>query len=193
MSDSTYPFVVIAGPTGVGKTTVIKLLRAKYPQIQTSVTYTTRAPRPWAQEDKIMHHVDREEFERRRDAGEFLEWALVHGEYYGTHKGETEALLSRGVVLGNIDVQGAEQLKALYKDRMITLFLAPESFDQIIEHVKRRGNMTESELEARLDSAKKELARQDEFDHIVLNREGKLDETVKAVEKILKPYLDKTA
>jgi len=184
-----HPLIVISGPAGVGKTTVAKALKKIYPQLQTSVTFTTRQKRTQSTEDKKMYYVERDEFLQRVENDEFLEWATVHGDLYGTHKGETEAILEASPVLFNIDVQGAQQIKKLYGEQVITIFLLPESTEQMVDHIKKRGEMSEGSFKERLKSAEKELAKQDEFDHKIVNYEGKLNETIDTVLALIEPYL----
>lgn len=185
----SYPLVIISGPAGVGKTTVAKSLLKIYPTLRSSVTFTTRKKREGMTEDKIMHHVSVEEFEQRKNNREFLEWAVVHGDLYGTHRAETEAVLETNPVLLNIDVEGARQLKERYGDRIRSIFLVPESHEQMVDHLKNRGEMSQGNFAARLASAEKELRRQDEFDVKIVNREGHLHETIQAIQEILDPLL----
>ena len=186
-----FPLIIISGPAGVGKTTVAKALLKTFPELKTSVTYTTRKPRQLSSEDKKMYYRTREEFETRQNAEEFLEWATVHGDYYGTHRAETEAVLNAHPVLFNIDVQGAEQLMEHFGDRCITIFLLPESYEQMVDHIKNRGEMTEGNFQARLKSAEFELAKKDKFTHQIINAEGKLTETIEKIAEIIRPYLSK--
>jgi len=180
------PLIIISGPAGVGKTTVAKALLKTFPELKTGVTYTTRKPRALSTEDKKMYYVSREEFEQRRDANEFLEWAVVHGDYYGTHRAETEKVMALGPVLLNIDVQGAEQLMSVYKERCISIFLLPESHEQMVDHIKNRGEMSEGNFQARLKSAEFELAKKDHFKYQITNREGKLNETIAAIAELVR-------
>lgn len=184
-----HQLIVISGPAGVGKTTVAKAMLKMFPVLRTSVTYTTRQPRPNAVEDKKMFYVSREEFERRREAGEFLEWAVVHGDYYGTHEAETVAVLEQHPVLFNIDVQGAEQLMQKFAGQIVSIFLVPESYEQMVDHIKNRGEMSEGNFRARLQSAEIELAKKDEFDYKIVNAEGKLGETIDIIAKIIESRL----
>lgn len=183
------PLIVISGPAGVGKTTVAKALLKIYPNLRSSVTYTTRKKRELSKEDKKMYYVSRKEFEERKNRGEFLEWAVVHGDFYGTHREETERLLETNPVIFNIDVQGAKQLKTRYGNNVMTIFLSPESHEQIVDHIKKRGEMSEGSFQERLKSAEKELARQDDFDYNITNYEGKLNETIDKITNILDPYI----
>ncbi|MBI5728742.1 MAG: hypothetical protein HY983_00655 [Candidatus Magasanikbacteria bacterium] len=183
-----FPLIIISGPAGVGKTTVAKALLKTFP-LKTGVTYTTRKPRQFSSEDKKIYYISREEFAKRREAGEFLEWATVHGDYYGTHRTETEAAMQAGPVIFNIDVQGAEQLMAKYGEQCISIFLLPESHEQIVDHIKNRGEMSQGNFQARLKSAEFELTKKDLFQHQIINREGQLNKTITAIAKIVRPHL----
>lgn len=180
-----FPLIIIAGPSGVGKTTVIKELLRRNVDYRASVTYTTRPARKKSTEDKIMHHVSQAAFDDLRRRGEFLEWATVHGYLYGTHGPETEKLLHGHPVILNIDVEGARQIRGKFGDRVIGIFILPESREQMIERIKKRGDITEKELSLRLASADKELRRQSEFEYTVVNREGKLEDTLTEIQGIL--------
>lgn len=180
-----FPCIIICGPAGVGKTTVAKALLKTFPNLRTSVTYTTRQPRQNSVEDKKMYYVSREEFEKRRENGEFLEWATVHGDLYGTHRQETIDQMNSNPVIFNIDVQGAEQLMKLFGDNCVSIFLLPESHEQMVDHIKNRGEMTEGNFQARLKSAEIELAKKDHFQHQIVNAEGKLAETLEIIAKIV--------
>jgi len=183
------PLIVISGPAGVGKTTVAKALLKTFPQLRSSVTFTTRKPRQNSTEDKTMYYVSEEEFKQKRDNNDFLEWAKVHGDYYGTAQTETSAVLKNNPVIFNIDVQGAEQLMQKFTDQCTTIFLLPESHEQMVDHIKNRGEMTQGDFRARLRSAEIELAKKDLFQHQIVNAEGKLTETINKIVDIIKPKL----
>ncbi len=184
-----YPLIIICGPAGVGKTTVVKALLSTIPELRSSVTYTTRKPRELSTEDKKMYYISPEEFRTREKQGEFLEWAIVHGDYYGTHRIETEAILKTNPVIFNIDVQGAQQIMSQLQKKVLTIFLLPESHEQMVNHIKNRGEMTEENFQARLKSAEVELAKKDLFDYQIVNYEGKLDKTVAQIAKTIRDHL----
>ncbi len=181
--------IIICGPAGVGKTTVAKSLLKAFSNLRSSVTYTTRRPRQNSVEDKKMYYISTAEFDKRQKAGEFLEWAKVHGDYYGTHKQETIKLLEKNPVLFNIDVQGAEQLIKEFPNNCITIFLLPENYEQMVDHIKNRGEMTEGDFRARLKSAEIELKKKDKFQYQIVNSEGKLTETIDKIAQIIQNRL----
>lgn len=177
---------IICGPTGVGKTTIAKNLFKLFPSLKPSVTYTTRPPRPSAIEDKKMIHISEQEFNKKITEDEFLEHAIVHNHYYGTAKKETLNLLKDYPVLCNVDVRGAEQIQKKFPEQCITIFIAPESTEQLIKHVKNRGPITEAELQTRLETAKFELSKKNSFTHQLINKENKLNETITEIANIIK-------
>ncbi|MFH1292455.1 MAG: guanylate kinase [bacterium] len=183
------PLLIISGPAGVGKTTVAKALLKTFPQLRSSVTYTTRRPRHKSSEDKKMYHVSMNEFETRKQAGEFLEWAKVHGDYYGTHEQQTMEQLKKHPIIFNIDVQGAKQIMDNFGNQCTTIFLLPESHEQLVDHIKNRGEMTEGDFRTRLKSAEVELAKKDLFQHQIINQEGELSKTIDQIIKIIKPKI----
>ncbi len=163
---------VLAGPTAVGKGTVSADVRARYPQVWLSVSATTRPPRPGEQEGVHYHFVDDAEFDRMVGAGELLEWAVVHGRHrYGTPRRPVEARLAEGVpALLEIDLQGARQVRASMPDALF-VFLAPPSWDELVQRLVGRGTESEEERERRLGTARVELAAEPEFDVTVVNAE----------------------
>jgi len=184
------PLIIISGPAGVGKTTVAKALLKTFSHLRPSVTYTTRQPRQHSTEDKKMYYVSVEEFAKLRENDEFLEWAKVHGDYYGTPKTELMAILKNHPVLFNIDVQGAQQLINKFGQQCTTIFLLPESHEQLVDHIKNRGEMAEGDFRAHLKSAEVELAKKNMFQHQIINAEDKLTKTIDKIAEIIKPRLE---
>ncbi|MGA1837061.1 guanylate kinase [Herbiconiux sp. 11R-BC] len=164
--------VVLAGPTAVGKGTVSTYIRENYPEVLLSVSATTRAPRPGEIDGVSYYFVSDEEFDRMIEAGEFLEWAVVHNKSrYGTPRTPIDAALAAGKsVLLEIDIQGARQVKQAMPAATL-VFLLPPTWEELVRRLIGRGTETLEEQERRLTTARVELAAQDEFDYRVVNRD----------------------
>ena len=170
MTDSSSRLVVLAGPTAVGKGTVAAYVRKHFPDVWLSVSMTTRKPRPREVDGVHYHFVDDTEFERLREAGEFLEWAVVHGRAkYGTPRGPVDRALAQGrKALLEIDLQGARQVRERMPEALF-VFLEPPSWDELVRRLVGRGTETEEEREVRLATARQELAARREFDVSIVN------------------------
>lgn len=166
------PLTVLAGPTAVGKGTVATYVRDHHPDVELSVSATTRAPRPGEIDGVHYFFVTDEDFDRMLAADELLEWATVHNKYrYGTPRGPVMEASARGeVVLLEIDLQGARQVRQSMPDARL-VFLAPPSWDELVRRLVGRGTEGEEERARRLETAKIELAAADEFDEIIVNDE----------------------
>ncbi|WP_448751105.1 guanylate kinase [Actinomyces sp.] len=177
---STSKVTVIAGPTAVGKGTVIARLRERFPQVELSISMTTRSPRPGEVDGVHYHFVSEEEFLRLVDSGQMLESALVHGKYhYGTPRGPVDDAVKRGVpFLLEIDIAGVRQVRESLPDAQF-VFLAPPSWEELVARLVNRGTEDAAEQERRLLTAKTELAAEDEFDVTVVN-----DDLETAVEEL---------
>ncbi len=162
--------VVLAGPTAVGKGTVSSYVRANFAEVWLSVSVTTRKPRPGEIDGRHYHFVDDEQFDRMRDAGEFLEWAVVHGRarYATPRLPVLEALEVGRKALLEIDLQGARQVRAQMPEALF-VFLAPPSWDELVRRLVGRGTESEEEREVRLTTARLELAAAREFDVTIVN------------------------
>jgi len=168
----------LSSPAGGGKTTLANLILQEIPNIKRVVTCTTRKPRPEEKEGVDYFFLSKEEFQRRIKKGDFLEYAVVHGNYYGTPKEEVFKLLERGVdLLLVIDVQGMRKIKKNFKEA-VAIFVLPPSLDAIIERMRNRGE-SEEEIRKRIETAKKELPAWKEYDYIVIN-----DDLMKAKEDL---------
>lgn len=181
---------IISGPSGVGKTTVAKGILKKLPFLKTTVTYTTRTMRLGKKEDKTIIHVSEQEFRNKIDNGEFLEWAIVHNNFYGTDSAVVSQELQKGSLLMNIDVQGALQIKEKMPRETILIFLKTKSFIDLVKHIKKREKMPEAILALRLANAKKELSLAKRYDHVVINDEGKIKETIEKVKSLIEKELN---
>lgn len=163
---------VIAGPTAVGKGTVIKHILEHYPQVKLSVSATTRAPRPGEVDGVSYHFLTMAEFDAKIAAGQMLEYAVVHGtNKYGTLREPVEQALAAGQsMILEIDIQGARQVKRAMPEAEL-VFIAPPSWEELVSRLTGRGTETPEEQTRRLETAKEELAAQGEFDHVIINDE----------------------
>src|SRR4051794_32154564 len=180
------PLVVVSGPAGVGKTTLVEAVIARLPdRLRRAVTATTRAPRPGEVPEVSYHFWTHEQFRDAIARGEMLEYAEVHGkDFYGTPRAEVEPHRARGVgVVLVIDVQGAGQVRAAYPGDNLTIFVAPPVFDDLRARMEGREEPEES-IRRRLRTAEQEMARQGEFDRVVVN--GDLAPTIDALEAIIR-------
>ena len=163
--------LVVCGPSGVGKGTVVAELLARRPDIWLSISTTTRSPRPGEVDGVAYHFVSRAEFERTVAQGGFMEWAEYAGNLYGTAVAPVAARLDAGdVVVLEIDLEGARQVRRSHPDALF-VFLAPPSLDELRRRLSQRGTESAEVVAQRLDRAEHELAAQDEFDHVVTNAE----------------------
>ena len=164
--------MVVSGPAGVGKGTVVKrACELAEGGIHLSISATTRAPRPIDQEGVTYYFKTKDEFRRMIDENEVLEWAEYVGNYYGTPRKPVEDALSRGLdVILEIEVQGAMQIKKNFPDAVLT-FIAPPSDEELEKRLRGRGTETEEQILSRLETAKGELALMSEYDYIIVNDE----------------------
>jgi guanylate kinase len=165
--------LVLAGPSGVGKGTIVDGLRARVPGLWVSVSYTTRPPRVGEVEGKDYHFVTRAEFEALRDADGFLEWFEVFGDLKGTPRGPVEEHLAAGLdVLLELDVQGALKIRRIFPDAVL-VFVKPPSPEELRRRLASRGTESPGDLERRLAAAAAEEAQADQFDVVVVNDDVK--------------------
>jgi guanylate kinase len=178
---------VITGPSGVGKGTLIRDLLKRVPELELSVSATTREPRDGEQDGRDYHFLSAEEFDRRADAGDFLEFATYSGNRYGTLRSEIERRLAAGhsVVL-EIEVQGARQVRAAMPES-VQIFIAPPEPAALRERLLQRGKDSPDAIDARLAVAAQELAAKDEFAYQVVNDE--LDRAAGELERIVRAEL----
>jgi guanylate kinase len=162
---------IISAPSGSGKSTLVTRLLKAIPGLMFSVSYTTREPRGQEVDGESYRFVAREDFERMIERGEFLEWAQVFGNYYGTHQGILEAARAAGrdVVL-DIDVQGARQLKDRIPEA-VTIFILAPSRKVLEDRLRARGEDREEVIERRLREAAVEIQKYKDYDYVLINRE----------------------
>ena len=185
--------VIVSGPSGVGKDTVIQTLCRVpiQPERYFVVTCTTRPRREYEVDGVHYHFLDAAEFERRRLAGGFLEANLVHGHWYGTPRDQVrEALTAGRDAILKIDVQGAAVVKQKVPEALL-VFLVPPSLEDLFERLQARATETADQLDVRQRNAALELARQEDYDYVVLNETGQIERTAARVDEIIR--LEKAA
>jgi guanylate kinase len=180
---------VITGPSGVGKGTLIRTLRQRLPELELSVSATTRDPRPGEADGTDYHFLTDEQFEERISAEDFLEHANYSGRRYGTLKSELEKRIDAGhpVVL-EIEVQGARQVREKMPEA-VQVFIAPPDEAALRTRLIGRGTDTPEQIQARMDTAAEELSARGEFAHVVVN--DRLDEAVEELVRIVRHYTGK--
>ena len=160
---------VLSGPSGVGKGSVVAVVRRRHPHVWLSVSVTTRRPRPGEREGVEYHFVDQPAFDAMVDAGDLLEHDAHLGASYGTPRAPVERQLGTGApVLLEIDMNGARQVRAAMPGAQL-VFLAPPSFDELARRLVGRGTEDAATVRSRLDRARIELAAEDQFDAVVVN------------------------
>ena len=179
--------VIVSGPSGVGKDTILEALkrRSHDPEYHYVVTCTTRATRPGEVDGVDYHFLDRATFATQRAAGGFLESNKVHGNWYGTPRGQVREALEAGRdVILKIDVQGAQVVKGKIPGALL-IFLIPPSLEDLFQRLRSRATETADELELRQRNAAIELARQEDYDYVVTNETGQVERTAARIDEII--------
>ena len=175
--------IILSAPSGGGKTTIARRLLEERDDLGYSISCTTREPRPTERQDIDYHFLTHDQFLEHVNAGDFAEWAEVHGKLYGTLKSAISSVLRSGKhVILDIDVQGARQLRTEYKDA-VTVFVLPPSAEVLLERLRKRKTESPQQLAARLDSALQELRAVEEYEYVVVNDD--LDHAVRQVGSII--------
>lgn len=160
---------VVSAPSGAGKSTLTQRVIDVMPNIQLSISCTTRPIRGDEQHGREYYFLTQEEFFERRNAGDFLEWAQVHGNYYGTSKEYVQQILDEGKnVIFDIDVQGAANLKLVYPDAVL-IFIAPPSMEELERRLRERKTDDPKEIEKRLSNARGEMVEARHYDYMIIN------------------------
>jgi guanylate kinase len=167
--------LMIAAPSGAGKSSLVSAFLARNPEWIVSISTTTRAPRPGEQDGREYFFTTAKDFVARRDAGEFLEWAEVHGNFYGTSKAWIQAQreANRSVIL-EIDWQGAQQIRQVYRQpgqAPRSIFILPPSLHELESRLRSRRQDSEEVIQRRLAAAADEMSHAEEFDYVIINQD----------------------
>jgi guanylate kinase len=175
--------IVLTGPSGVGKGTLMNAILQRYPELHYSVSATTRSPRPGEVNGKNYHFITRSEFEKLVTQGEFLEWAEFAGNCYGTPR---EAVLnhiqSGKLVVLEIELEGARQIRHTFPSAL-SIFILPPSFAELEKRIRGRGQDAEEAISRRLNRAEEEIAAADEFDLQIINND--FEQALQEIEKAI--------
>lgn len=160
---------IVAAPSGAGKSSIVNATLARDPKIALSISFTSRAPRPGERHAEHYHFVSADEFQGMIEAGDFFEYALVHGDWKGTARQSVEPQLSAGQdVLLEIDWQGAQQVRQLVPGT-VTVFILPPSKQALQDRMRKRGQDSEAVIAQRLSAAREEMLHFNDFDYVIVN------------------------
>ena len=161
---------IVSAPSGAGKTTLCSMLIKKYPAVHYSISYTTRKPRGSEVHGKEYFFVSKDEFKKMKNQNQFLEWAEVHGNYYGTSQKQIEDALNKGTdIILDIDPQGAMQLKDKTGNNATYIFITAPSLEELKNRLVNRGTDKEEHITLRLNNAKKEMEYFKDYDYLIIN------------------------
>ena len=183
------PFVIVSGPSGVGKTLFLQKSLQTFPRFSNTVSWTTRPPRPGETNGEFYHFITKTEFESLKKQGAFLEWAKVHNNFYATAKQEVERLWEEGkAIIKDIDVQGCRSIKKIYPNS-VSVFIFPPSLQELKNRLLKRGGLREEQLKNRLSKATEEIAQAREYDFKIVN--DSFEESWQEFQTVLKDCLNK--
>ncbi len=188
-------FVLLSGPSGSGKGTVLAGLKKRNPDFVFPLSLTTRKPRPKERHGEVYKFVSPDEFQKAISDGLFLEWAIVHGKhYYGTLKQPIMEAMNKGkIVVREVDVQGVDSIKKILpKDQLLTIFLTTPSWDDLKKRILGRAEMSDDELERRRQSYLKESKIADQlYDFRVFSEFGRIDKMITDVENLVRTFVNR--
>jgi guanylate kinase len=176
--------LVLSAPSGAGKTTLARMIQKSFPQADFSISYTTRAPRGTERNGVDYYFVDEETFNRMIDDHQFVEWAEVHGHFYGSARATVEkAIATRGIAVFDVDVQGGNAIKRKYPDAVL-IFILPPSMEELERRLRARGTDADEVIRRRLLAARNEVQKGTEtYDYLIVN--DRLDDAARQLEAIV--------
>lgn len=189
MNTTKPTLIIIAGPSGVGKSTILAKILPKLNNVKKLRTITTR-PKRIGEGDEQYLFASAEEFENLIDSGALIEWTKINNHYYGAKKQDIDDMLEDGIYpIAAIDIKGVREYKRTFPD-LLAVFLSYESLEELPERLRAtRPDASEEEIERRLKTARKEMKAIDEYEYVVVNKEGHLEETIEIIINIIKQEL----
>lgn len=183
--------IIFSAPSGAGKSTIVKHLLEKFPQLEFSISATSRLPRGKEIHGVDYHFLTVDEFKRKISANEFVEWEEVYTDsYYGTLKSEVERIWAKGnIIVFDVDVKGGINIKNVYGDIALSIFIMPPSVDVLRQRLQVRNTDTAEAIEKRVHKAEEEMRYSSQFDVVLQN--DKLDETLQLAENIVNNFIRK--
>jgi len=190
MNINAKKIIVFAGPSGVGKSTLAKVLLDEFNSFEFSVSATTRSPRDEEENGIDYHFLTTQEFQEKIHDNEFIEYEEVYpGRHYGTLKNEIDRISHKNkIAIFDIDVLGAINIKKIYKDQAYVIFVKPESIDALLVRLRDRGTENEEQIQVRKNRFKTELSFEDKFDCVLVNKTREIDAAKNVVRSIVKKY-----
>ncbi|MBI5324288.1 MAG: guanylate kinase [Ignavibacteriae bacterium] len=180
--------IVLSSPSGGGKSTVARFLLRTFPQLQFSISATTRPKRPREQQGREYYFMDIPEFFRKLQNNEMIESEEIFGQYYGTLKSEIDKAINQGKILVfDVDVKGALSLKLTYPRESVLIFLKPANMEALEQRLRKRHTESEEQIQVRLKRVEMEIGKSTEFDHIIIN--DVLADTFEEVKSIVEKYI----
>lgn len=183
--------IIFSAPSGSGKSTIVNHLLEKFKKLEFSVSATSRAPRGEEKNGVEYYFFTTEEFERKIAAGEFVEYEEVYkGSYYGTLKSELERIWTKGhIIVFDIDVKGGMNIKRLFGDNALSVFIMPPSIEVLRERLTKRGTDSEEAINRRIAKAEEEISYKDKFDRVIVN--DRLEESFAQAESIIGEFINR--
>jgi guanylate kinase len=181
---------VISAPSGTGKTTIVRRILSDYPELAFSVSATTRKKREHEVDGVDYFFISEEEFKKKIQNDEFVEWELFYDYYYGTFRNFIDSRINIGKsVILEVDVHGAVEIKRIYPEAIL-IYIAPPSLDELLIRLKKRQTENEEELKKRIERAKMELSHKDKFDYFIINND--LDTAIHEIKVLIGKIIDRS-